>query len=145
MSSSIKASSGGVIKLMYLIDTNILLELLLDQERADEAERFLLGNSLKDFYITEFSLYSMGIIMFHRSLYSPFLDFLDDLMKQVDILDLSVQEMKDIGEAAQKFKLDFDDAYQYAVAEKHGLEIVSFDTDFDRTDRGRIPPGQAIG
>jgi len=130
---------------MYLIDTNILLELLLDQERADEAERFLLGNSLKDFYITEFSLYSMGIIMFHRGLYNPFLDFLDDLMKQVDILDLSVQEMKDIGEAAQKFELDFDDAYQYAVAEKHGLEIVSFDTDFDRTDRGRITPGQAIG
>ena len=127
---------------MYLIDTNILLELLLDQERADEAESFLLENSTTDLYITEYSLYSMGIIMFHRGLYNPFWDFLSDLMKQVDILNISVQEMKSIGESAQTFNLDFDDAYQYAVAKKHDLEIVSFDSDFDRTDLGRLTPEQ---
>ena len=27
---------------MYLLDTNILLELLLDQDRADEVEQFIL-------------------------------------------------------------------------------------------------------
>jgi len=40
----------------------------------------------------------------------------------------------------QKFNLDFDDACQYAVAERYGLTIVSFDGDFDRTERGRKVP-----
>jgi predicted nucleic acid-binding protein len=36
--------------------------------------------------------------------------------------------------------LDFDDSYQYAVAQKYGLEIMSFDADFDRTEKGRKIP-----
>ena len=38
---------------------------------------------------------------------------------------------------AQRFGLDFDDAHQYAVAERYGLTIVSFDSDFDHTELGR--------
>ena len=41
--------------------------------------------------------------------------------------------------------LDFDDAYQYALAEKHDLIIVSFDSDFDKTKRGRKSPAEVIG
>lgn len=40
------------------------------------------------------------------------------------------------------FHLDFDDAYQYVVAEKFNLTLVSFDTDFDRTDRKRMVPAE---
>jgi predicted nucleic acid-binding protein len=46
--------------------------------------------------------------------------------------------------ASKNFNLDFDDAYQYAVAEKHGLNIVSFDADFDRTEKKRKVPGQEL-
>jgi len=46
--------------------------------------------------------------------------------------------------ATKKFNLDFDDAYQYAVAEKYDLTIVSFDVDFDRTERGRKTPGEVL-
>ena len=42
------------------------------------------------------------------------------------------------------FSLDFDDAYQYATAEHFDLAIVSFDADFDRTDRGRLTPSAAM-
>ena len=42
--------------------------------------------------------------------------------------------------AMQRFNLDFDDAYQYAVAERYGLTIISFDSDFDRTERSRKTP-----
>lgn len=45
-----------------------------------------------------------------------------------------------IAGAADRFHLDFDDAYQYAVAEQYGLSIVSFDKDFDRTEKGRMEP-----
>ncbi|WP_424028694.1 PIN domain-containing protein [Methanoregula sp.] len=33
-----------------------------------------------------------------------------------------------------------DDAYQYAVAERNSLSIVSFDKDFDRTEKSRVEP-----
>ncbi len=57
---------------------------------------------------------------------------------------VALEDMRDVVRAAQRFGLDFDDAYQYAAAEKHGLTIVSFDSDFDRTERGRRTPGQIL-
>jgi predicted nucleic acid-binding protein len=45
---------------------------------------------------------------------------------------------------SKKYSLDFDDAYQYALAKKYNLEIVSFNSDFDRTDAGRALPEQVI-
>lgn len=49
-----------------------------------------------------------------------------------------------IAHFAQQFRLDFDDAYQYALAERYNLIIVSFDSDFDRTPRGRKEPSDLI-
>ena len=46
--------------------------------------------------------------------------------------------------ASQRFNLDFDDAYQYAIVEKYSLTIVSFDADFDRTEQGRKTPIEAL-
>lgn len=46
--------------------------------------------------------------------------------------------------AAERFRLDFDDAYQYVAAEKHNLTLVSLDADFDRTERGRKTPTQIL-
>jgi len=48
-------------KTKYLLDTNILLELLLNQEKADEVQHFLNAISINQLYLTEFSLYSIGI------------------------------------------------------------------------------------
>jgi predicted nucleic acid-binding protein len=39
-----------------------------------------------------------------------------------------------------QFSLDFDDAYQYVGAEQVDAVIISFDSDFDRTDRRRETP-----
>lgn len=36
----------------------------------------------------------------------------------------------------KQFNLDFDDAYQYVAAQKTNLSLISFDTDFDHTERG---------
>ena len=43
-----------------------------------------------------------------------------------------------------RFKLDYDDAYQYALAEKDNLILVSFDSDFDRTKRGKATPADLL-
>ncbi|MBN2466385.1 PIN domain-containing protein [candidate division WOR-3 bacterium] len=45
----------------------------------------------------------------------------------------------------KRFKLDIDDAYQYVAAKRHDLTLVSFDADFDRTDRGRKTPADILG
>ena len=58
------------------------------------------------------------------------------------MLRLSVQDMGEVAAIARRFNLDFDDAYQYVAAEKLGLGIVSFDSDFDRTEKGRKTPAQ---
>lgn len=62
----------------------------------------------------------------------------------VIIISLSVNDMEAIIKVSQGFNLDFDDAYQYVTAEKYGLTIVSFDSDFDRTERGRIVPAKVL-
>ena len=60
------------------------------------------------------------------------------------IVKLELTEYGLLVNIAQRFNLDFDDAYQYAVAEKYNLEIVSFDTDFDRTERRRKTPDEIV-
>jgi predicted nucleic acid-binding protein len=57
---------------------------------------------------------------------------------------LSADELRDIPEVMRRFRLDFDDAYQYVAADKHALTLVSFDADFDRTERGRKTPEQVL-
>jgi uncharacterized protein len=51
---------------MYLVDTNIFLELFLDQEKASEAEKFLERFPLEELYLTEFSFYSIGIALVQK-------------------------------------------------------------------------------
>ena len=40
-------------------------------------------------------------------------------------------------DSTEQFSFDFDDAYRYVAAEQYNLTLVSFDSDFDRTERGR--------
>jgi predicted nucleic acid-binding protein len=63
----------------------------------------------------------------------------------VQILRLGVVDMRAVVAASQQFNLDFDDAYQYVVARQFGLSLVSFDTDFDRTDLERSTPADLLG
>jgi hypothetical protein len=60
----------------------------------------------------------------------------------IKMVALLPKDMGDVINAARKFGLDFDDAYQYVTAEQYGLTIISFDSDFDRTEIGRKTPDQ---
>ncbi len=46
--------------------------------------------------------------------------------------------------AISPVNLDFDDSCQYALVSKHNLTLVSFDTDFDKTERGRKTPADFL-
>lgn len=45
---------------------------------------------------------------------------------------------------AEKFDLDFDDAYQYTTARQYKLTLVRFDSDFRRTDSGCKTPAEIL-
>ncbi len=125
-----------------LVDTNIFLEVLLAQTRANEAKELLGKNDTHDFFISDFSLHSIGLILFRRNQADAFHDFLSDMITGAGttVALLQPDEMSVVADHAANFNLDFDDAYQYAAAEKYDLTIVSFDRDFERTTRGRVEP-----
>ena len=127
---------------MYLVDTNVWLERLLDQEKSCEVGCFLDQISSDQLFITDFSFHSIGIILSRLNRLDTFLQFVRDAFidGDVSIICLGPEDMAKVVDAMQRFNLDFDDAYQYAVAERYGLTIISFDVDFDRTERGRKMP-----
>jgi len=73
---------------MYLIDTNIFLEILLEQEKANEAERFPREVPTEHLHVSDFFLYSIGIILFKQRKYDAFLEFVED-RKGITLLRLS--------------------------------------------------------
>ncbi len=131
---------------MNLIDTNIILELLLNRERAQEVMNFLKSVGYENIAITKFSLYSIGLILHKMNMDKVFKEFIEDFIKdtEVKIYEIEPVELPKISEFAKKFNLDFDDAYQYAVAEKYDLKIISFDKDFDKTEKGRLTPKEVL-
>lgn len=131
---------------MNLIDTNIVLELLLEREKAESVREFFQRISTSAIFISDFSLHSIGIFLLKINMPKVLRGFIEDLIifGGVHILSLNAREIIDVVEIANRFHLDFDDAYQYAVAEKYNLELISFDTDFDRTDRGRKTPEEVV-
>ena len=131
---------------MYLVDTNVWLEPLLQQERAEEAVQFLTQTPTENLFITDFSFYSIGILLTRRNRPNILLDFVQDVFTNgaVALLRLEPQEMPNLVVAINQFNLDFDDAYQYVTAQRNNLVIVSFDNDFNRTPEGRRTPAEII-
>ena len=130
---------------MYLVDTNIFLEALLEQQKAKEVRSFFQKVDLGEIFITDLSLHSIGIILFGLGKFELFNSFLDDMIIDgIEILSLQPEGLKLLNSIAQKFKLDFDDAYQYSVADKYNLQLISFDRDFDRTKRKKKEPSEIL-
>lgn len=126
----------------YLIDTNILLEILLGQAHAQEAKQFLLTSAQAGRAISDFALFSIGIRLFRIQKHSIYTELIKDLFQNGDfrLVSLPTEQAERLSNIAVQYRLDFDDAYHYAVAEYFDLVIVSFDSDFDRTPKGRISP-----
>ena len=125
-----------------LIDTNVFLEIILEQENAQQAKALLQRTREHEFFITDYSLHSIGLLLFRRRQHNVFKSFLRDLTIRagITVISVSMDEMEAVIDVSQKFSLDFDDSYQYVAAQEQDLILVSFDADFDRTTRGRKTP-----
>jgi hypothetical protein len=129
-----------------LIDSSVLLELLLNQERADEVARFFERTPRAAVYVTDFAFHSVALILVSCKRGEALARFVNDLLgiRGATLLRLTPDEVVSLATRTEELGLDFDDAYQYVAAEKHNLTLVSFDSDFDRTERGRKTPAEVL-
>lgn len=113
----------------YLLDTNIILEILLDQTRAEEAKQFIVNN-IDNLFLSDFSLHSIGLHLFRKELQQTFTNFTVDLLPTISICGLPAQSYSTIEAESIALDLDFDDTYQYLTATDNSLCLVTFDNDF---------------
>ncbi|GIK41523.1 MAG: PIN domain nuclease [Chloroflexota bacterium] len=132
---------------MYLLDTNIWLERLLDQDRSEEVGRLLDQVPSDQLLITDFSFHSIGVVLSRLQRAEELLRFVQDVFLdgEVSLVSLEPAEMQRLVEVMDTFSLDFDDAYQYVAAEKYAAVLVSFDEDFNRTKRSPMKPAEILG
>ncbi len=116
---------------MYLVDTNIFLEILLAQEKSSDCKDFLNKNYDKIF-ISDFSLHSIGVILYRYNKKEIFKKFVQEILSEIKILNLPSQEYDIFINSSQLPNLDFDDLYQYSIAKYYDLEIVTMDSDFKK-------------
>ena len=131
---------------MYLLDTNIWLERLLEQEHSDDVGRLLGQTSSDQLFITDFSFHSICLVLTRLKRPRSAIDLVNDLFVngQVGLLTVPSNEIESLLSAMERFNLDFDDAYQYVAAERNDLTLVSFDSDFTQTSRGRKTPAEIL-
>ena len=116
---------------MLLTDANVFLEILLEQEHANECQTFLDSNS-GTLYVSDFALHSVGVNLFRLGCPSAFTTFLKEVLPAVQVVSLPLEAYFQVMEISSAAGLDFDDACQTAVAKVLGLRIVTMDRDFDR-------------
>ena len=115
---------------MFLVDTNVLLEILLGQDRKEECKQFLESN-IGSLSITDFCLHSIGVILFRYGKRDVFQRFTEDVIPNVRLLSLPAGLYGELTRASGSMSLDFDDAYQYTIAKHNGLKIATLDRDFE--------------
>src|SRR5262249_8583746 len=122
---------------MYLLDTNIFLEILLSQDKKEECKKFVV-NQGKICCLSDFTLYSIGIVLFRKKLFHDYQIFFNDISSLMKVVSLPLNEHPQLAEEGKKLKLDFDDLYQYAVAKYHRLTIVTMDKDFKAVTDAKV-------
>jgi len=118
----------------YLTDTNIFLEILLGQERSEKCKEYL-NEKIGKIFISDFSLHTIGVILFKLEKQDKFDLFLNDILPRIEHIGLPLNDYKKVKKISEKYRLDFDDAYQASIAKTYGLTITTIDKDFKRVEK----------
>jgi len=113
----------------YLFDTNIFLEILLDQDKKNEAKKIISAN-IDQLFISDFSLHSIGFILIKQKKFQIFTAFWNDLIPNITVLSLPKDKYSNLNIFAERYAMDFDDSYQVMVVKEYNLNIITMDKDF---------------
>jgi predicted nucleic acid-binding protein len=88
-----------------LIDTNIFLEVLLAQSRVTDAQDLLSKTEEHEFFMSDYTLHSIGLLFFRRKQHDVFRRFLADMFSIAGIRMISLlpRYMEDVIQTALKF------------------------------------------
>lgn len=96
--------------------------------------------------MSDVTLHSLGVMLNRLGQRAVLLPFVQDVLIDgaVALASLPPVAMYRVLAVMEQYRLDFDDAYQYAAAERQDAVIVSFDGHFDQTPRGQQTPAQVL-
>lgn len=131
----------------YLVDTNVWLERLLDQNKSLIASRFFDLIPTEQLFVSDFSIHSIGVILSRLKKLDVFERFIDDLFinGQLEQLSLDVIDLLNVAMNIKKYKLDFDDAYQFSIAQKYDMTLITFDKNFNIKGIKKNTPDEIVG
>jgi len=119
------------------VDTNIFLEILLKQDKRKDCKKFL-DDNIGSLHTTDFSLHTIGVILFRYEREDIFQKFVEDVVPNTKLLSLPMGLYGEVVNDSKSLNLDFDDAYQYNIAKHYGLKVVTMDRDFERVKEVEI-------
>lgn len=131
---------------MLLVDANVFIELFLGQGKADECERFLkkISSGELEAVVSKFTIHAIEVTLNDSALILSFLRNVQGSLG-LNVYETGVEEEMAASMLMDKVKLDFDDAVQYYLAKKLGVEaIVSYDKHFDKADIERKEPSDFL-
>ncbi len=134
---------------MYLIDSNIFLELILGRKHALDCQKLFEKIEEKKLVAvcSHFSVFSICIYLTKNHKVGAAKKFLEYVfsLDGLKVVNTTVQDDLKIIELMEKTGLDFDDCLQYYVAlETNCLGIISFDKDFKKTKLNAFFPAQVL-
>lgn len=144
-------SKGGLKKLikMYLIDTNIFLEILLEREKWRDCIAVL--KKIIDGYIVGFSssfaIHSIELLLLSEGKTTELKKFLKEIasIENLFIYHTIIADEIRIIDLMKQTGLGFDDAIQYFVAKQFNCKaIISFDKHFDGLEIARKEPKEVL-
>ncbi|HET56114.1 MAG TPA: PIN domain-containing protein [Ignavibacteria bacterium] len=60
---------------------------------------------------------------------------MEDTLDKIEIITLSKEKYREIIDVYNQYKLDFDDSYQFLLAQENQMTIVTQDADFKIVDK----------
>lgn len=130
----------------YLIDTNVWLELLLNNANANDVRLFFTGIAANQLYISQISLNAIHLYFYRQKKSTAFTVFINDLFikNNVNCLSLAYFDYEELAELTDEVDFDFDDAYHYLLAKTNDLELISFNTELSFEDISISTPALAL-
>ncbi len=115
----------------FLVDTNVFLEILLNQDKKEHCKMFL-NNNIGILNIADFSFHSIGVILFRYAKEDIFQKFIKDVIPNIQLVSLPIKLYMEVINTKINLNLDFDDAYQYSTAKYYELTVATMDKDFKK-------------
>lgn len=120
---------------MYLLDSNIFLEMIFERTHELACQRLLFALSDQRYgWITSFSIHAIEAILGKKRQSNILATFLENVVTHpyLRVYTTSLEEEMQAVSCLDSKGLDFDDALQYTVAKNHGLTLVTLDQDFNK-------------